>query len=608
MSVKLEVKDLRREIRRQQQGPTSSSTLSAIPGSIFDETVATLLGNDPALNFLAAIDEVEPSTADWVRALTNHTYHRLVGPRLQQHQALLHQLSDQVLTMWDAVQEMCRWLAGNLLRSYQEGDEDLSRVVWVRAEDPVTLELSLPGWSESLLLHGETGPAWYSPLDRQWITLTMTTGTEGVEDDLAATALTQMLLRAAGEIGPNSDAGLRRINFSPSCTETIHSSVELRGCQDRLIQLAGKLTGVAAGVTGAVRQVEPALPAETDKAGQRLIAILRELGASPRIDSPAIIAASLIRFSVTVEDRRRAGGLDRLALEIQVQFGLATPPLLGFDGERLLIDLPRPDRREVTFDEIRDEIPSANPVSGSAQAPLGVDVDGHLRLIDFSRPEDAHLLIAGRSGSGKTEWLRTAIAGLTQANTPETLQLILVDLAGEAFPAWRESPFLHSPLINTTDLAIETLSALGDEMERRHLLMRQLGIDSVGAGLAGKSDRPIPRIFFVCDEYTDLISGNRQKRQLVERQISRLGQRARAAGIHLVIATRHTRREIIRGLLDSTFPARIGLQMGKGIESKMLLNQAGAERLLGQGDLLFRDGGSLVRLQGARVRPGSYPE
>jgi DNA segregation ATPase FtsK/SpoIIIE-like protein len=316
----------------------------------------------------------------------------------------------------------------------------------------------------------------------------------------------------------------------------------------------------------------------------------------------------LIRFSVTVEDRRRAGGLDRLALEIQVQFGLATPPLLGFDGERLLIDLPRPDRREVTFDEIRDEIPSANPVSGSAQAPLGVDVDGHLRLIDFSRPEDAHLLITGRSGSGKTEWLRSAIAGLTQANTPETLQLILVDLAGEAFPAWRESPFLHSPLINTTDLAIETLSALGDEMERRYLLMRQLGIDSVGAGLAGKSDRPIPRIFFVCDEYTDLISGNRQKRQLVERQISRLGQRARAAGIHLVIATRHTRREIIRGVLDSTFPARIGLQMGKGIESKMLLNQAGAERLLGQGDLLFRDGGSLVRLQGARVRPGSYPE
>lgn len=603
MTIGLQVKDLRNEIRRPHSDHTRHSGVDAIPGSIFDETVASLLGNDPGHNFLAAIHEVEPVAADWVRALTSHTYHRLVGPRLQQQQALLHPLSDQVLILWDAVQELCRWLAGVLLRSCQGGEDEITSLLWRGVDEPVSLQLSLPGWNESLTLVGQSGPAWYSSTDREWITIATRTGSETAETDLADCALTFLLMRTIGAIEPDEDTVIRRVNFSPFLSEQTYTSTELNGYLDRLIQLAGQLAGVADGKTATPAAVEPTIEADTEIAGQSLIAILREFGATPRIAPPAIIAPAFTRFQILIPEAGKIRSLDQLAPEIQIQMNLPSPPLLGHEGERLLIDLPRSTPREIAFDEISGEIPPGDLLTGSALAPLGVDIDQRLRLIDFSRPEDSHLLVAGRPGSGKTEWIRTAITGLTQSNSPETLRLILFDVGGEAFPSLHGSPFLNGQQIGTADQGIEALSSLGDEMDRRHAEMRDLGTNLLSE-MAAISQRPIPRIFFICDEYTDLITTERRRRRLVEQQISRLGQRARSAGIHLIIATRHPRREIVRGVLDSNFPARIGLRMNNPIESKILLNHYGAERLLGQGDLLFRDSGELVRLKGATVRTG----
>jgi DNA segregation ATPase FtsK/SpoIIIE, S-DNA-T family len=118
-------------------------------------------------------------------------------------------------------------------------------------------------------------------------------------------------------------------------------------------------------------------------------------------------------------------------------------------------------------------------------------------------------------------------------------------------------------------------------------------------GYIQRKKKRLPRIFCICDEYADLIAGDRKKRQAIERQIVKLGQKAPAVGIHLIWATGQTSREIIRGVLDSNIPARIGMKMQKAAESKMLLNYAGAEKLAGRGDLLFKDVGEPVRLQGA---------
>jgi DNA segregation ATPase FtsK/SpoIIIE-like protein len=111
----------------------------------------------------------------------------------------------------------------------------------------------------------------------------------------------------------------------------------------------------------------------------------------------------------------------------------------------------------------------------------------------------------------------------------------------------------------------------------------------------------LPRIVCLCDEYYALISGDRRGRKETEIQISLLGAKARAAGIHLILATQQPSREVIKGALDANMPARIGFLMVKGEESRMLLGQTGAENLAGKGDLLFRDVGDPVRLQAPLV-------
>jgi DNA segregation ATPase FtsK/SpoIIIE-like protein len=113
----------------------------------------------------------------------------------------------------------------------------------------------------------------------------------------------------------------------------------------------------------------------------------------------------------------------------------------------------------------------------------------------------------------------------------------------------------------------------------------------------GTTRHVLPRIVCVCDEYYALIAGDSKKRKEIELQVSLLGAKARAAGIHLILATQQPSREVVKGVLDSNIPARVGLMMVKKEESKMLLSQAGAENLLGKGDLLFRDVGDPIRLQ-----------
>lgn len=254
--------------------------------------------------------------------------------------------------------------------------------------------------------------------------------------------------------------------------------------------------------------------------------------------------------------------------------------------------------RMALFSEIRPQLPKPEGSLGSSQAPLGVDSAGRLRVLDFAQPEAAHLLVVGMAGSGKTEWLRTAIAGLIVANTPATLRLLLIDPTGSAFADLRHSPFLLGPIINPAELSVaRVLAKLGEEMERRYQLLAESGQDSLAEYLRRKKKR-IPRIFCICDEYTDLAAGDSKKRQAIERQLARLGQRARAVGIHLIIATRHARREIIKGALDSNMPARIAMKLQKPAESKLLLDYAGAENLAGPGDLLFKDVGEPVRLRG----------
>jgi DNA segregation ATPase FtsK/SpoIIIE-like protein len=228
-----------------------------------------------------------------------------------------------------------------------------------------------------------------------------------------------------------------------------------------------------------------------------------------------------------------------------------------------------------------------------------MDLNAKLRTANLNDPVNAHLLVAGTTGSGKTEWLRVAIQGLIRSNTPQTLRLVLIDPKRTAFNEFSDSPYLlaHDSLVFPDAQPVgDVLKELAREMERRYVLFQKAGVDNINE-YAGTTRHVLPRIVCVCDEYYALMAGDSKKRKEIEAQITLLGAKARAAGIHLILATQQPSREVVKGVLDSNIPARVALMMVKKEESKMLLGRTGAENLLGKGDLLFRDVGDPVRLQ-----------
>ncbi len=598
MAVTLQVREVREAIYRaaggaQATGHGAPSTL--LLGRLFHEIFADLVGPDHTRNFHAALDETEPEFDEWQRALVRHAYHQLVGPRLRQHQALLHHVSDQVLTFWDAVQELCQWLVELLWHLQQRGHDAIMLDDLVRVEQPIVWELYEPAWADSVRLTGVADAIWQIPGTRQWCVVELKTGRTAPEADLAQTCLYHRMLAASGE---PANGAMALVSFEPQRREQFFPAADLHEAQANLVRLIGRLAGVTVDAQTPPAEVKTTHP-EHASLGARLVETLKEYGAEVRLDGPIIPGPTFLRFTVALGSRVKLRSVERLAKEVQVRLRLDAPPRIGTEAGRVVIDLQRPDRQMVTFSMIRDQLPTPDPLTGCSQAPLGLDLAGRLRLIDFSQPEDAHLLVAGTTGSGKSEWLRSAIAGLIATNTPSTLRLLLIDPKRNAFYALRESPFLFCPIVFPDEQPVaQVLTDLADEMDRRYQMLGEEGDDSL-SGFVKRTGRQLPRIFCICDEYADLISGDRQTRRAIEQQIIRLGQKARASGIHLILATQHPSREIIKGVLDSNIPARVGLKMQKAIESKMLLNYPGAETLLGRGDLLFRDVGEPIRLQGA---------
>jgi DNA segregation ATPase FtsK/SpoIIIE-like protein len=326
-----------------------------------------------------------------------------------------------------------------------------------------------------------------------------------------------------------------------------------------------------------------------------------EYGIKVTLDGQPIAGPTFIRFPLQLGQGARISALPKRAREIQVRLALDAPPFVGIVGAHVVVDLQRPDRQVVTIHQVESQFPRCEAGQACSQIPIGVDLDGQLQFADFSKTEHAHLLVAGTTGSGKSEWLRTAVAGLLMTNTPQTLRLLLIDPKRNAFHALRKSPYLWRPIVYPDKQAVSVvLKELADEMDERY---RQLdGADTFHQHV-NRQGITLPRIVCVCDEYADLVARGTKERKALEEQIFRLGAKARAAGIHLVLATQQPSRQIIKGALDTNMPARVALKTSKAIESKMLLETDGAEKLLGHGDLLFKDFGEPRRLQAVYIPP-----
>jgi DNA segregation ATPase FtsK/SpoIIIE-like protein len=462
------------------------------------------------------------------------------------------------------------------------------------AEEPLRWELRDDGWTDAVVLTGVADAVFRAPGGSEWCLIELKTGRTAPEADLAQACLYHQMLSASGAA---ANGALALLSFEPRKHERLFTAEELAHVQERLRHLIGRMAGVLPDSESrpALRPKPRPQKEEHLALGRKLEQAFAEYNAEIKTNNP-IVGPSFLRFPIELGRRVTINAAQRYVQSVQARLGLAAPPRVSLEGGRLAIDVQRPDREFVYFAQIRDQLPPVDEMFGNALAPMGVDLSGQLRLADFAQPENAHLLVAGTTGSGKSEWLRAAVAGLLLTNTPNTLRFAFADPKRNAFQLLRDSPFLYSPMAYDEDETLALLERLVEEMESRYERMAEAGADTL-RDLIRRDGQPTPRIFFICDEYGFLMAGDVKKRKEMERLVKKLGNKARAAGIHMILATQQPSRQVITGPIQTNINARVGLLLPKAIESQMLLGDAGAEALLGKGDLLYKCIGDPVRLQ-----------
>jgi S-DNA-T family DNA segregation ATPase FtsK/SpoIIIE len=274
----------------------------------------------------------------------------------------------------------------------------------------------------------------------------------------------------------------------------------------------------------------------------------------------------------------------------------APVPGKGFVG----IEVPNP---EISLVALRDllESPAMGKLTSRLRIALGRDVSGRPVAADLAVMP--HLLIAGTTGSGKSVCVNAIIACLLMHNTPDELKLVMVDPKRVELTFYNGVPHLLAPVVVDLERVVPALQWVAREMDERYRKFAKDGARNIAefnAHRAAAGEKTVPYLAVVIDELADLMMMAPDE---TERVVTRLAQLARATGIHLVIATQRPSVDVVTGLIKANFPARIAFAVASSVDSRVILDQPGAERLLGKGDMLFQspDAPAPVRMQGAYV-------
>jgi len=266
---------------------------------------------------------------------------------------------------------------------------------------------------------------------------------------------------------------------------------------------------------------------------------------------------------------------------------------LDLAAHAIRIEAPIPGKRAVGI-----EVPNVKPAIvglssilqsrdwNEAKGPLtfaiGKDIGGKPVVVDLAKMP--HLLVAGQTGSGKSVMINDILTSMLYRNSPSDLKLILVDPKQVELTPYNDIPHLLTPVINEPEKCISALKWAVDEMERRLRTMAEVGKRNIGEYNNLKKEEGMPYIVIVIDELADLMM---MAARDVESLIVRLAQKARAAGIHLVLATQRPSVDVITGLIKANVPARIAFTVASQVDSRTIIDQMGAEKLLGRGDMLI---------------------
>ena len=285
-----------------------------------------------------------------------------------------------------------------------------------------------------------------------------------------------------------------------------------------------------------------------------------------------------------------------LALALQTPYLRIEAPV---PGEALVgIEVPSPTPSKVHLREIMESPPFTRIMSkGGLPVALGQDTGGAPVAMDLASLP--HLLIAGATGSGKSVCINSIVASLLLTKPPDQLRLLMVDPKRVELTPFNKIPHLVAPVIVDADEVTTALRAMLREMNRRYKQMEESGARNI-SGYNSKSPEPMPYLVIIVDELADLmIAGGFE----VEQSLVRLAQLGRAAGIHLVLATQRPSVQVVTGLLKANIPSRVAFAVASQVDSRVILDVVGAEKLMGKGDalLLNSDSPKPRRVQGALV-------
>jgi len=285
---------------------------------------------------------------------------------------------------------------------------------------------------------------------------------------------------------------------------------------------------------------------------------------------------------------------DDLALALRAQ-SVRVYPISG--KAAIGIEVPNKVRATLSLKEIISSDSFQKSLSLLTLA-LGKDISGMPVVTDLSRMP--HLLVAGTTGSGKSVFMNTMILSLLYKARPDQIKMLMIDPKLLELSLYGDIPHLISPVITSPKDASEALKKIVYEMEKRYKILSEKGARSIDTfNRVCEPDERLPYIVVFIDELADLMFTAPKE---VENSITRLAQMARAAGIHLILATQRPSVDVITGLIKANFPARISFQVTTKIDSRTILDSQGAEQLLGKGDMLFMlPGIKIIRVHGAYV-------
>lgn len=371
---------------------------------------------------------------------------------------------------------------------------------------------------------------------------------------------------------------------------------------ERVIPVMRKLVQAGTQVTRSVSNAPQEKPAYTTDDAADLSEAIRQCFASFNLEVCVLEkqeAPQLIRYKVRPAAGVKVISLENRAADLQVALALRQAPLIEPSTGFVTIDIPREKPRTVLWQDVQ-ALPDVKHQQSPVSFAIGIGVSNRPLLADFQDSNMAHALVAGASGSGKSEFLKSVVASLIARNDPDTLKLTLVDPKILTFGPLAGCQHLTQPVITELTAAIACLESAVEEMDRRYKQLAGERVENLSQRFQS-GRRGMPWHVLIFDEFADLILVGKSEKTRFETLVARLSAKGRAAGLHLVLATQRPDRNVVTGLIKANLPLKICLRVTTAINSQLVIDQSGGESLVGRGDLLCDRGRDVERAQSLHI-------